>query len=200
MIPITNSLISIDSRLACPVCNECVAAWFIIDVENDIMSLAPRVRLLKRNIKYTGNVCPMENKYGKYSEWLTKANIAYQEELGAGSIVYLRKIFESITYEVAGLNGINILGRNGKRLNFKETLERVCKQVDFIPQEFSKDGYKLFGELSDVVHGDFDEDEGLTKYPALLRLVRGVLDKQRDGKELSVARETLGWNSSIENK
>ena len=79
-------------------------------------------------------------------------------------------------------------------------MERVCKQVDFIPQEFSNDGYKLFGELSDVVHGDFDEDEGLTKYPALLRLVRGVLDKQRDGKELSIARETLGWNSSIENK
>lgn len=200
MIPITNSLISIDSRLTCSACDECVAAWFIIDVENDMMSLAPRVRLLKRNIKYTDNVCPIENKYGKYSEWLTKANIAYQEELGAGSIVYLRKIFESVTYEVADVNKINISGRNGKRLNFKDTLERVCQQVDFIPHEFSKDGYKLFGELSDVVHGNFSEAEGLTKYPALLRLVRGVLDKQIDARELSVARESLGWNAIIENE
>ena len=200
MIPITNSLISIDARLACPVCGECVAAWFIIDIENDMMSLAPRVRLLKRNIKYTDNVCPIENKYGKYSEWLTKASIAYQEELGAGSIVYLRKIFESVTYEIADVNGINILNKNGKRLNFKEVLERVRQEVDFIPHEFSKDGYKLFGELSDVVHGDFSEAEGLTKYPALLRLVRGVLDKQIDAKELNVARESLGWNSSTENK
>lgn len=200
MIPITNSLISIDARLACPVCDECVAAWFIIDVEDDMMSSSPKVRLLKRNIKYTDHVCPIENKYGNYSELLTKANIAYQEELGAGSIVYLRKIFESVTYEIAGMHGINISGRNGKRLNFKETLDRVCQQVDFIPHEFSKDGYKLFGELSDVVHGDFSEAEGLTKYPALLRLVRGVLDKQIDGRELNVAKETLGWNVSIENE
>ena len=98
------------------------------------------------------------------------------------------------------MNGIDISGRNGKRLNFKETLDRVCQQVDFIPHEFSKDGYKLFGELSDVVHGDFSEAEGLTKYPALLRLVRGVLDKQIDGRELNVAKETLGWNVSIENE
>ncbi|MBR2143379.1 hypothetical protein [Anaerovibrio sp.] len=199
MIPITNSLISIDSRLSCPVCNESVAAWFIIDIEGDIMSLSPKVRLLKRNIKYTDNVCPTENKYGKYSEWLAKANIAYQEELGAGSIVYLRKIFESVTYEVADVNGINISDRNGKRLNFKETLDRVCKQVDFIPQEFSKDGYKLFSELSNVVHGDFKEAEGLTKYPALFRLVQGVLDKQIDSIEIKGAKTVLGWNSVTDN-
>lgn len=137
---------------------------------------------------------PAKGRYGKYSESLVKAEIAFREGLGAGAIVYLRKIFESVMYEVAEKNGININDRNGKKLNFKAALERVCNEIDFIPQEFSVDGYRLFGELSNVVHGEFEEEEALTKYPALSRLVLGVLDKQIDREEISVAKSVLGWN------
>ena len=93
----------------------------------------------------------------------------------------MRKIFENITYEVANENGVNILNANGG-----------------IPQEFSEEGYKLFGDLSNVIHREFEESEALTKYPAFLRLVLGVLDKQIDRKEMREAKAVLGWNSGAE--
>jgi len=198
MIRITDSMISIDVRLACSVCHEGVAVWFLVDIDGDIASLAPKVRLLKRNIKYTDNVSPAKDKYGDYSESLTKADIAFQEGLGAGAVIYLRKIFESVMNEVADKNGINILDRNGNKLTFKAALDRVCARIDFIPQEFSEDGYKLFGELSNLVHGEFDEQEALTKYPALSRLVIGVLDKQKNREEMDTAKTFLGWNTDSE--
>ena len=199
MILITNSLVSIDVRLACPVCKESVAVWFLLDVDGDVASPSPKVRLLKRNVRYTDCVFPPKGKYGKYSDALLKAEIAFREGLGAGAVVYLRKIFENITYEVANENGVNILNANGRRVTFKDILDRVCEQVDFIPQEFSEEGYKLFGELSDVVHGEFEEGEALTKYPAFVRLVLGVLDKQIDRVEMRKAKAVLGWNSDAEN-
>ena len=200
MIRITDSLISIDVRLSCSACKESVAVWFLVDVDGDIASQAPKVRLLKRNVKYTDNVLPAKGKYGEYSELLTKADIAFREGLGAGAVIYLRKIFESVMYEVAEKNGIDMNDRTGRKLNFKAALERVSNRIDFIPQEFSEDGYKLFGELSNVVHGEFDEKEALTKYPALFRLVLGVLDKQIDREEIGVARAALGWNSDAEGR
>ena len=198
MIRVTDSLISIDVRLACSACKESVAAWFLVDIDGDIASLAPKVRLLKRNVKYTDNVSPPKDKYGEYSELLTKANIAFREGLGAGAIIYLRKIFESVMYEVAEKNNIDLCTSNGRRLNFKVALDRVSHEIDFIPQEISAEGYKLFGELSNVVHGEFDEEEALTKYPALYRLVLRVLDKQIDREEIEIAKMALGWNSGME--
>lgn len=66
MIRITDSMISIDVRLACSACKESVAVWFLVDIDGDIASLAPKVRLLKRNVKYTDNVSPAKDKYGEY--------------------------------------------------------------------------------------------------------------------------------------
>lgn len=198
MIRITDSLISIDVRLFCLVCKESIAVWFLVDVDGDIAAQAPKVRLLKRNVKYTDNVLPAKGKYGEYSELLTKADIAFREGLGSGAVIYLRKIFESVMYEVAKKHGIRLLDKKGKKLNFRAALEQVNNKIDFIPQEFSGDGYKLFGELSNVVHGEFDEEEALTKYPALSRLVLGVLDKQIDREEIGIARAELGWNSDRE--
>ena len=31
---------------------------------------------------------------------------------------------------------------------------KVCTAIDFIPQKFLVDGYRLFVELSNVIHGD----------------------------------------------
>lgn len=200
MVPITNSLISIDARLMCSICGESIAVWFILDVEGDIMSQSPMVRLVKRNVKYTKYVRPKKDIYGRYSESLSKADIAFREGLGAGSIIYLRKIFESVTYEVAAQNQVNITGKNGKRLTFKDTLARVCKNVNFIPQEFSEEGYKLFQILSDVVHDEFDETEGIKKYPALRRLVRGILDRQIDRVEIDSAKRVAGLISAKQNE
>lgn len=53
---------------------------------------------------------------------------------------------------------------------------------------------KLFGELSDIIHGDYDEQMGLQKYEALHQLVVGVLSKVKSSKEIMDAIGTLGWN------
>ena len=47
-----------------------------------------------------------------------------------------------------------------------------------IAYEFSQNGYRLFRELSDIVHGDSVENYalGLVKYKALKCLVVGILD------------------------
>ena len=100
-----------------------------------------------------------------------------------------------VTDGIADANRINILDKNGYKINnFSVRLERVTDKVDFIPKEFSDDGYRLFGELSDVVHGEFDEEEGLKKYQTLKRLVIGVLDNIKNRAEFAEARAKLGWN------
>lgn len=58
--------------------------------------------------------------------------------------------------------------------------------------------YKLFGELNDVVHGDYDEDEALQKFDAFYRLVTGVLEKIKTNQELMDAIGTLGWHTGGE--
>jgi len=193
MIQITESLISIDARLACSACKtNSIPAWFLVDIEGDLMSQVPKVRLVQKKVQYTNLVRPNNEKYGEYAELLEKAHRAFEERLGAGSIVYLRKIFEIITYKVADANSINIRNNNNNIFNFKEVLMRVCAgRKDFIPQEFSEDGYKLFRELSNVIHGDFDENEGIDKYPALLRLVQGILDNHVKSAEIADAKARL---------
>ena len=44
------------------------------------------------------------------------------------------------------------------------TAKKVDEKSSIIPREFSKDGYKLFRELSDIVHGESNEKEGITKF------------------------------------
>lgn len=81
---------------------------------------------------------------------------------------------------------------------FVEILTPVKNQCNIIPSEFAEDGYKLFGELSDVVHGDYDEDEALQKFDAFYRLVTGVLEKIKTNRELMDAIGTLGWHTGGE--
>ena len=47
--------------------------------------------------------------------------------------------------------------------------------------------------MSDVVHGEFDEAEGLAKYQTLKRLVVGVLENIKNREDFVAARALLGW-------
>lgn len=87
---------------------------------------------------------------------------------------------------------------NGNLKPFIQILTPVKDQCNIIPSEFAEDGYKLFGELSDVVHGDYDEDEALQKFDAFYRLVTGVLEKIKTNRELMDAIGTLGWHTGGE--
>ncbi len=197
LIMIRDEMFSIDTRLTCSVCGESVAAWFLVDTDGGIDSLRPKVRLIKKCIKYSDTVGPVFNIAEEYAQLLEKAEIAYRENLGAGSIIYLRKIFEIVTDSIADENGINILGSNGKKICFRDRLQRVDMAVHFIPPEFSADGYRLFGELSDVIHGEFDEADGLAKYQMLKRLVIGIIENVKNQSEYDEAKRNLGWIAGV---
>ena len=185
----------VDTSLECSVCGERVAAWFLVDSDGMIEIPAPKLRITKRSIKYSDYVKPAYDYDEKYGILLENAEIAFREGLGAGSIIYLRKIFEMVTDGIADAEGINVCTDRGKKKPFSQRLDLVKAEVDFIPKEFSDDGYRLFGELSDVVHGEFDEEEGLKKYQTLKRLVVGVLDNIKNRADFAEARARLGWTN-----
>ena len=193
-IGIHDRMVSIDCVLECPSCKNTIPVWFLVESMNEACSLAPNVRVLKRTEKLSGQLLLNHYQYGDFSELLDKSERAYRDELGAGAIIYLRKIYEQITVQTAKAAGIDLKTPKGKHKPFKILLEEVDKQCSIIPTEFSADGYKLFGELSDIIHGDYDEQMGLQKYEALHQLLVGVLSKVKSSKEIMDAIGTLGWN------
>lgn len=206
-IPINDEMISIDCRLTCQYCGKVsIPVWFLVQVEgmsftrnHNSVGFMPnaKVRLLHKHFKYSSDAEPEPLKYEKeYSDLLIKADQAYSDGLGAGALVYLRKLYEKITIDVAINNGVNYLGKNGKKLNFKEILERVDKQCSIIPAEFAADGYKLFGELSNIVHDSLiSEETGIKKYTSLRRLIVGILDNIRNKNEINAAVNDLSFSN-----
>lgn len=201
-IGINDHLISIDCVLRCPRCGAVVPVWFLVESENEIYSAYPKVRILKRTEKLSENVALCLAKYGDYSVLLDQAEQAYRNELGAGAVIYLRKIFERITEQIAVVEGIETKRVSGQTKPFKFILEEVDKKRSIIPKEFSLNGYKLFRELSNIVHSNHDDVEllGLKRYDALRRLVIGILDNIKNNEELMAAIGVLGWNEESENE
>lgn len=195
-------LLSIDSVLKCPSCDVKIPVWFLLESEKDIDNFSyNKYRVLKRVEKLNEDVSVVEIDYGNFTNLLIKADIANNNQLGAAATVYLRKIFEGITYQVADSQNINIYKNNSNKLRpFKDILEEVDKLKHIIPREFSENGYRLFRELSDIVHGDSIENDemGLIKYKALRCLVVGILENVKANKEMMDALGCLGWNNTGE--
>ena len=191
---VNKNLISIDCVVAC-TCGVTVQVWFLVESDNDITSLAPRVRILRRNEKLSDKVSLNTSQYGAMANLLDKAELAYRDELGAGALVYLRKIFEEITYQAANSVGVTVTKRNGKYRPFGDILKEVDIKKSIIPREFSANGYTLFSELSNMIHGNkFNEADALKKYQPLRRLIVGILDNIRNSTEFESAKIALGWN------
>lgn len=193
-IGVNEHLVSIDCVLHCH-CGSSVQMWFLVDSLGDIWDRAPEIRILKRSEKLSDTALLDKERYGELSSLLEKSQRAYRERLGAGAMVYLRKVFELITEQTAVALEINCSKDNGRRKPFKVLLEEVDRQRHIIPQEFSADGYKLFSELSDIVHGNDNEELALLKYDSLYRLVIGILDNVKNNRELMSAINSLGWNN-----
>lgn len=198
---VNKRLISIDCVLSC-ICDSTVQIWFLVESDGDITSVAPRVRILKKMEKLSSKVRKSNPIYqGKFSIYLNKADRAFQEGLGAGSIIYLRKIYELIAIEAADASGIDKKDNRGNGKRFKTLLKEVDRKWSIIPRQFSENQYKLFEELSNVIHGDYDEEIALNKYVSLRKLISGVLDNTI--KNIDYAREIkkLGWNNEgVESK
>lgn len=189
---INNNMISIDCQLQCmdyaednPLCqncNHCVQAWFLVGAD-DIFASSPNVHVIKQNFKLPEHIkLPIETE-DKFSEWLGKAEIAYKERLGAGAVIYLRSILEQITIEVGNDAGVDIYQPSGRTKPFNQVLQAVDAQCSIIPTIYSDNGYKLFQKLSEIAHGNSDEDTALREYEPLRRLVVGVIENVRKNEE-----------------
>lgn len=188
---VNNQLISIDCVLKCSdcgsneKCRECstlIQAWFLIEAD-DIFASTPTVHVLKHNFRLPEHIkLPIETE-DTFSELLGKAEIAYKEKLGAGSIIYLRSAFEKITHQVGVDAGIEIYKPNGKSKPFDQVLRVVDAQCSIIPTKYSENGYELFCMLSEIAHGNSTEKAALEQYDPLRRLVIGVIDNVKKHKE-----------------
>jgi hypothetical protein len=188
--------VSIDATLRCTACQSSVATWFLVASKDDISGFAPEVRIER----YTENLRDRAERIGKapgqFTDLVKRAQVAYDAELGAGATVYLRWILESITYQVADIAGIPTTGKNNGRVPFKDLLERVNEERRIIPQRFSSNGYKLFGELSEIIHGNSTEEEALKKFMPCLQLVLGVVEEVNRDNVFAKAIDELGWGSA----
>jgi hypothetical protein len=193
---INENLISIDAFLQCPVCKTEIQVWFLLEVK-DMFTEEPKVKILKRTEKLSKNVSELrENSFGIYTDLLEKAMRASREGFGAGAIIYLRKVFEQVTSEAAKASNISTtyINSNGKekRKNFKDLSTEVDTKCAIVPIEFSNNRYKLFGKLSDVVHGEYDEEIALEKFSAFYRLVTGIIENIKSKEEFQSAQQALG--------
>ena len=171
-----------DSNQACKGCNHCIQAWFLVGAD-DIFAATPNVYLIKQNFKLPENIkLPVETE-DKFTEWLAKAEIAHKERLGAGSVIYLRSILEQITIKVGNDAGVDIYQPNGRTKPFNQVLQAVDAQCFIIPTIYSDNGYKLFQKLSEIAHGNSDEETALKEYEPLRRLVIGVIENVRKNEE-----------------
>lgn len=171
-----------DSNQACKECSHCIQAWFLVGAD-DIFSATPNVYLIKHNFKLPANIkLPVETE-DKFTEWLAKAEIAHKERLGAGSVIYLRSILEQITIKVGNDAGVDIYQPNGRTKPFNQVLQAVDAQCSIIPTIYSDNGYKLFQKLSEIAHGNSDEETALKEYEPLRRLVVGVIENVRKNEE-----------------
>ncbi|MBL8776855.1 MAG: hypothetical protein JNK12_13020 [Acidimicrobiales bacterium] len=186
-------VLSIDVALRCSGCGSGAEAWFLIGCGDDLYSPAPEVYLQR----FTENRRDLAGAQGlrieQIDDLFERAQIAFDDRLGAGAMIYLRKIFESLTMEAAVAAGIATTHPNGRRKNFRLLLQEVDGQARIIPTEFAENGYTLFAELSNVIHGDADEAEALEKYDPCRRLILGVVSNVRNRSEFAAAIATLGW-------
>lgn len=211
---INDKMISIDCQLRCvdydkssqqcENCPYCVQAWFLVGAD-DVFAATPNVYVIKQNFKLPEHIkLPIETE-DKFSEWLGKAEIAYRERLGAGAVIYLRSILEQITIEVGNDAGVDIYQSNGRTKPFNQVLQAVDAQCSIIPTIYSDNGYKLFRRLSNIAHGNSDEETALREYEPLRRLVVGIMDNVKkkeeeikNNAELKKALDAIGFSNGGE--
>ncbi len=187
-------LVSLDVTLRCPVCNASVEAWYLVASEGDMYSHAPTVYLDRYTENRRDAVRGVGVGSGQFEDLLERAQVAYDGQLGAGSMIYLRKIFELITAEVATAAGISTIRPSGARKPFRELLQEVDSVHHIIPTRFSNDAYRLFSELSEVIHGDSNEEVALLKYIPCRQLVVSVINNVKGDSAIAGAIDALGWD------
>lgn len=185
--------VSIDACMKCAACEAAVEAWFLVTSRDGLYEQAPTVRLERYVDNRRGVASRMGIGADQFDDLLERAQLAYEENLGAGAIVYLRNILETLTRQVAANTGIPVTGKKGGRRPFKDLLEEVDTAHHIIPGAFGGEGYRLFSELSEVVHGGSSEEVALQNYEACRSLVVGTVQHVASDEKMRQAIKDLGW-------
>lgn len=192
---VADRVVSIDACLRCSSCESAVVeAWFLLVSRDSLYDQAPTVRLQRYVEHRRGVASRVGVGAGGFDDLVERAQLAYEERLGAGAMIYLRKIFEALTRQVADVAGISTELPSGKRKPFRPLLEQVDAMHHIIPPVFASDGYRLFSELSEVIHGDSSEEVALEKYLPCRSLILGVVNNVVNNQEMKQAIEALGWD------
>lgn len=199
---IDNNSVSIDVTLQCPSCSANIEVWFLITGNDDLFSQSPTVSIV-RCIENRQDVHSVGNSEAtSIPDLFERAQIAYNDHLGSGSMVYLRQIYETLTRISAEAFGIPIQNVKGKKQNFRELLKQVDSKAHIIPTDFSANGYTLFSELSSVIHGESDEQRAMAKYEPCKTLIKGVLlniNNNNYRMQMKKAANELGWPDALDN-
>ena len=193
---VSRKMISIDCQLTCTDfdtgnakcqgCVHCIQAWFLVEV-NDIFSDRPIVSVIRKSYELPKSIKLPIEKADKYSEWLAKAELAHGERLGAGAAIYLRAVFENLVYEIGKENGIEKTFINKWQKEQHKSFEQYLVSVDsvckIIPEQYSQNGYDLFRRLSNIAHGNADEETALSEYEPLRKLVLGIINNVKKKRE-----------------
>ncbi|MDR1538134.1 MAG: type I restriction endonuclease subunit R [Clostridiales bacterium] len=142
----------------CKGCDDTRTFWsgdklYGIGVNERQISITVDVRIIKRREKLSDMVIPSREQYGEFTFLLAKATQAYRDGLGAGSVIYLRKILERLTEQTATATGITTLGRNGGRKPFKNLLEEVDRQQVINQYEESGGVHETRYDVTVLVNG-----------------------------------------------
>ena len=188
------NLVSVDVVLKCIDCETSVENWFLVRCADDLFGSAPSVSLIQVS-EHLGDAARRPwARDSRIEELIDRADLAYECRLGAGAMIYLRKIYEVVTSEAAEAVGIPTRRPNNQRKNFGPLLREVDAASHIIPTEFAENGYKLFSELSEAIHGSSSESEALIRYEPSKKLIRGLISNIHNRREMADALASLGWD------
>ena len=88
---------------------------------------------------------------------------------------------------------------------FDQVIAAVDKECSIVPVIYSDNGYAIFRRLSNIAHGNADEETALREYDPLRRLVVGIMDNVKkkeeeikNNAELKKALDAIGFSNGGE--
>ena len=129
--------VSIDVTLRCSACQSPMEAWFLVGCADDLFGQAPIVHLERFTENKRDVATAVGAQAGEIHELFERAQIAFEDHLGAGSMVYLRKAFEIVTSQAAAATGIptkhSAAGGRHSRPCWRKWMSRVTSSPQSSP-------------------------------------------------------------------
>jgi hypothetical protein len=187
---------SIIAQLRCPTCGSSVYICYYIEYNNKFEQDSDMYRVHKIG-EYPNQDINRFNPIQKYStdfpneyKLMISAEKAFSIGLGSGSIIYLRKAYESLLYGILDENNIS------RPTQFRQALEKADEVAHIVPLELKDRAYGLFGEMSDLIHGEAEDEQCLEKYELLRDVFRLLLDEIVEKKRKATLIERIKLDNS----